>query len=174
MAAETGKPPYPSARPLTEAAVLVPVFRGRDGCLRIVLVRRGDGGAHAGEIAFPGGKREPGDAGLEDTARREACEEIGLGPERIEVAAQLPVEETAISRFRITPYLARINPPDAWKRCDGEIAEVIEASVAELALSASGGGGPPSCRVGPHRVWGATYRILRALLPRLESGEWSF
>jgi hypothetical protein len=54
--------------PLVDAAVLVPLYRDDGGELRVVLVRRADYGVHGGQIAFPGGKREPGDRTLVDTA----------------------------------------------------------------------------------------------------------
>ena len=59
-----------SSSSLVEAAVLLPVYRDGDGELRLVLVQRGSGGVHGGELAFPGGKRDPDDNSLLDTALR--------------------------------------------------------------------------------------------------------
>jgi 8-oxo-dGTP pyrophosphatase MutT (NUDIX family) len=55
-----------------EAAVLIPVYRAQDGALVVVLVRRAKGGVHGGQLALPGGQRDPGDAALATTALREA------------------------------------------------------------------------------------------------------
>jgi 8-oxo-dGTP pyrophosphatase MutT (NUDIX family) len=174
---------------LVEAAVLVGVFRdpahGIDGGpLRLVLVRRSDGGLHGGQIAFPGGKREPGDASLADTALREAREEIGLPPAGARLLAELPVVQTLTSRFRISPFLAAITPPRSWRLDPREISEVLEVAIDDLLDPAAHGEesrhfpnwpGPrtiPYYRVGEHRLWGATYRIAHPLLRRLAAGEW--
>ena len=172
------------ATPIIKAAVVVPVFRRTDGELRVVLVRRGEQGPHAGELAFPGGKGERGDASLLATALREIREEIGLAPEDVAVLEELPAVDTLVTGYRIFPFLARVRPPPAWRFQAGEIAEVIETKVRDLVrpeVRATGVFQSPGCpdasqalflRVGPHRLWGATLRILDPLLPRLLAGEW--
>lgn len=171
-------------QPRRESAVLVPVFRGAGGELRLVLVRRGDQGVHGGQLAFPGGKSEPADASPLDTALRETREEIGLTGDRIEILAQLPTVETLTTGFLIKPFLARVRPPAAWQCQEDEIAEVIEVIVKDLIRPEVQGAEmmhfpawlEPQrvafIRVGPHRLWGATYRIVEPLLPHLLAGEW--
>jgi len=170
--------------PLRRAAVLVPVFRDAAGDLRVVLVRRAEGGAHGGQLAFPGGMHEPDDASAAATALREAHEEIGLEPAAVRVLAALPVFETLTTGYRIEPFLARIARPAAWTPAPAEVAEVLEVRLADLALPESRGETlksfsdwpeprrVPFLRVGGHELWGATYRILLPLLPRLLAGEW--
>jgi 8-oxo-dGTP pyrophosphatase MutT (NUDIX family) len=170
--------------PLRESAVLVPAFRGTDGELRLVLVRRGEHGLHGGQLAFPGGKCEAEDASPLDTATREAREEVGLAGDEIEILAHLPAVETLATGFRIVPFLARVTPPAQWRCQEGEIAEVLEVKVRDLARPEARGEDvlrfptwreplPISFyRVGPHRLWGASFRILEPLLPRLLAGEW--
>jgi 8-oxo-dGTP pyrophosphatase MutT (NUDIX family) len=121
---------------------------------------------------------------LVDTVLREAEEEIGLGRDAIEILEQLPTLETRTSGFAITPFLARIVPARPWRPHEAEIAEVLEVVVADLARPEAFGesieefptwGGPqsvPFYQVGPHRLWGATYRILNPLMPRLVAGKW--
>jgi 8-oxo-dGTP pyrophosphatase MutT (NUDIX family) len=167
-----------------DAAVVVPVFRDPDGELCLVLLRRSEGGTHGGQLALPGGSRDPEDASLRDTAIRETCEEIGLTPEAIAVIEELPVIETRTTRFRIAPFLARIRPPGSWVVAEREVAEVIVVRVLDLLRPGVHGEeietlptGPearpiPFYRIGPHRLWGATYRILHPILPRLAAGEW--
>jgi 8-oxo-dGTP pyrophosphatase MutT (NUDIX family) len=169
---------------MREAAVLVPVYRRQDGELVVVLVRRAQGGVHSGQLALPGGQRDPSDADLAATALREANEELGLAADQLELLAALPVVETQTTGFRIAPFLARVTVLAPWRPQEGEIAEVVELPVAELA-------GPEVCaeevrafptwpaprrirlwRVGGHEVWGVTYRILEPLVPRLLAGEW--
>jgi 8-oxo-dGTP pyrophosphatase MutT (NUDIX family) len=89
-----------------EAAVLVPVYRRQDGELMVVLIRRPQGGAHGGQLALPGGQRDPTDADLAATALREANEELGLTADHVELLAALPVVETSTTGFRIAPFLA--------------------------------------------------------------------
>lgn len=171
---------------LREAGVLVPVYRDRDGELRLVVILRTPGGVHGGQLAFPGGTRDPGDVSLLETALREAEEEIGLDRARARVLAALPMIETSTTGFRIAPFLARIDPPPAWRPSEREIAAVLELSVRDLvdparheeSVEQFPGWPEPRrigyYRVGEHRLWGASYRILNPLLPRLVAGEWSF
>jgi len=165
------------------AAVLVPLFRRDDGELRLVIIRRGDNGIHAGELALPGGKHEAADATMLDTALRETREEIGLAPEAIEIIESLPLEVTKNTGFLIYPYLARIVPPRKWLPKAGEITEVLEVNVHELTRPGAHRSDlmqlpewPAPRRisyypVGPYRIWGATYRILSPLLDRIIAGE---
>jgi len=88
---------------MREAAVLVPVYRAQDGELVVVLVQRGEGGAHGGQLALPGGQRDPGDVDLAATALREAEEEIGLAGDRVELLTALPVVETPDHRLPDRP-----------------------------------------------------------------------
>jgi 8-oxo-dGTP pyrophosphatase MutT (NUDIX family) len=169
---------------LRQSAVLVPIFRDAAGELMLVLVRRTNYGVHGGQLAFPGGKREPADASLLATALRETEEEIGLPRAAVAVLAALPPVQTRSSGFHIAPFLARVIPPPTWHFQPTEIAEVLQVPVRHLADPATAGqeswqlpgwAAPevvPFWRVGPHHLWGATYRIVRALLPRLLAGEW--
>jgi 8-oxo-dGTP pyrophosphatase MutT (NUDIX family) len=59
------------SRPIIDAAALVPVYRAGDGGLRMILIRRSEGGVYGGQVSFPGGKREPQDRFMSDTALRE-------------------------------------------------------------------------------------------------------
>jgi 8-oxo-dGTP pyrophosphatase MutT (NUDIX family) len=171
--------------PTIAAAALLPVYRDANGDVRMVLIRRGEGGVHGGHLAFPGGKRDPHDDSLLQTALREAEEEIGLSADRVEVLAELPPVETRTSGFTIHPFLARIVRPLAWRLCEREVAEVLEVRLRELsaseahhsaatpALSALEMQRIPFYRVGRYQLWGVTYRIVHPLLPRLLAGEWA-
>lgn len=166
------------------AGVLVPVYRDHAGELRLVVVRRAPGGAHGGQLAFPGGKREAGDETYRHTALRETREEVGLAESAVNVLAELPQVDTLATGFRIFPFLGRIRPPERWRLDPREIAEIFELSLARLArpeahgrrnLRLPGWSGPRRIgfyRVGEHELWGASYRILEPLLPRLLAGEW--
>lgn len=169
---------------MRRAAVLVPLFRDRGGELRLVVVRRAEGGLHGGQLAFPGGKQDPQDASLRDTALRETHEEIGLGGGRVEILEDLPAAGTLTSGYRVAPFLARIVPPESWHLDEREIAEVLEVPLADLARRRAHDREiksfptwpeprwVPFYRIGEHKLWGLSYRILKPLVPRLLAGEW--
>lgn len=162
--------------------MLVPVYRDDEGELRLVVIRRAPGGPHGGQLAFPGGKRSPGDSSPEATALREAEEEIGLAADAVERLEALPVVDTHTTGFRIWPFLAEIRRPDSWTLQAAEVAELLEPRVADLAdpgtrgrerIAVGGWKSPiplPFYQLGPHKLWGVSYRILRPILPRL-AGE---
>jgi 8-oxo-dGTP pyrophosphatase MutT (NUDIX family) len=106
-----------------EAAVLVPITRSDDP--EVVLTLRASGlSTHGGEVAFPGGRRDPEDADLVATALREAEEEIGLPPGLVEVVGPL---STLVSRhgIQVTPYVGVVPDFVEYKPNDGEIAAVF-------------------------------------------------
>lgn len=167
-----------------DSAVLVPLFAGLDGTLQLLLIRRVNRGAHAGQIALPGGKREPGDATLAATAIRETVEETGVAAEDITLLESLPPVHTFTTGFRIHPFFACIKRPEHWRPEPGEVEAIIELPVADLVRPEarrheriSAPGLPESTEfpclcVGDIRIWGATWRILEPLLPRLANPPW--
>jgi 8-oxo-dGTP pyrophosphatase MutT (NUDIX family) len=161
---------------LVDSAVLAPLYRDAQGRLRLVFIRRGPFGVHGGQIAFPGGRREPEDADLLATALREADEEIGLDPHSIKVLAALPVVETMATGFRVAPFLGSLqSPPPAWRRQETEIDEILEVPIDELIHPEAhavehwqlpGWTEPreiPFYRIGPYKLWGATYKIFDSI-----------
>src|SRR5215472_134839 len=95
--------PQPDAR---RAAVLIPLFELQGEAYLAFIRRASTLRAHSGEIAFPGGQVEPGEAFPVATALREAQEEIGLDPASIEVLGLLPPVYTVVSNYLITPVVA--------------------------------------------------------------------
>jgi 8-oxo-dGTP pyrophosphatase MutT (NUDIX family) len=163
--------------PLIRAAVLVPIVDHGEAFL--VFAQRTEGvGHHAGQISFPGGRIDPGDADDWQAALREAEEEVGLTPGRVEALGPLDDTETFATQFVITPWVGVVRGPVAWQPDGHEIAKVIEVPVA--ALLAQG------CfrvetweRDGVARdvyfydyqdvvIWGATARILKQYLDLVE------
>jgi 8-oxo-dGTP pyrophosphatase MutT (NUDIX family) len=116
------------ARP---ASVLIPVVQ-RDGELRVVLtLRTAHLQDHAGQISFPGGRQEVHDTSPEQTALREAWEEIGLASHQAEVLGLLPEYLTA-SGYRVTPVVALIQAEVGWKPDPNEVAEILETPLSFL------------------------------------------
>src|SRR5499426_2107139 len=116
-------------RLLTPAAVLVPLVERPEG-LTVLLTRRTDHlQDHAGQISFPGGRVEPGDADALATALREAEEEIGLARALVTPIGRL---DTYITRtgFEVTPVVALVAPPTALAPDPFEVAEAFEVPLA--------------------------------------------
>ncbi|HEY2596021.1 MAG TPA: CoA pyrophosphatase, partial [Chloroflexota bacterium] len=161
---------------MVDSAVLAPIYRDARGDLRLVFIRRSPYGVHGGQIAFPGGRRDPGDADLLATALREAEEEVGLDPAQVEVLTELPVVETVATGFRVAPFLGRLRgaPPD-WRLQESEIDEILDVRLDDLTRPEAhavemwqlpGWPAPreiPFYWIGPHKLWGATYRIVASI-----------
>ena len=170
---------------MIDSAVLIPVYRSQLGELHIVMILRNPGGVHGGQIAFPGGKHDPQDETMLDTALREAREELGLEVPRDDILAELPMEQTRTTGYRVFPYLARINVPDQWQIAEREIAEIVDVRLGDL----TGPGAHDKMidrfptwqkaeqvsyyRIGERRLWGLSYRILHPIIPRLVGGDWN-
>src|SRR5215471_153396 len=117
---------------MIDAAIVIPVYRSSDGELHIVMILRKPGGVHGAQVAFPGGKHDPGDETMLDTALREVHEELGLVIERADVLAELPMAQTRTTGYRVFPYLARITVPPTWQIAEREIAEIIDVRLRDL------------------------------------------
>lgn len=156
-----------------DAAVLVPVFETPAGPTLVFTERHADLRKHAGEISFPGGRREQGEDYV-TTALREAQEEIGLDPADVEVLGALRPSGTFVTNFRIHPIVARIPAGIAWRLQPTEVAQVLEFSIADLVAGHSTRRlwekkvpiRMPHFTVDGHLVWGATARIVDQLLRR--------
>lgn len=161
---------------LVDSAVLAPIYHDPQGSLRLVFIRRSPHGAHGGQIAFPGGRREPADADLLATALREAEEEVGLDPSQVEILTELPTVDTVATGFRVQPYLGRLNgAPPTWRRQETEIEEILEVRVDDLTRPEAHAvemwqlpGWPepreiPFYWIGQHKLWGATYRMVGSI-----------
>jgi 8-oxo-dGTP pyrophosphatase MutT (NUDIX family) len=121
--------PSSSARP---AGVLVLLFPDEAGDARLVLTERVDrGGHHSGEVSFPGGRAEPGDADIVATALREAAEEVGLDPAECgaRVLGALTTQWVPVSNFTVTPVVAVAARRPAMRRQPSEVAAIVEAPV---------------------------------------------
>jgi 8-oxo-dGTP pyrophosphatase MutT (NUDIX family) len=115
----------------TAAAVLIPVVDHPGGLTVLFTQRTAHLKSHAGQVSFPGGRVEPGDASAEFTALREAAEEIGLAAERVEILGRLPDYRTRTG-FRVTPVIGLVAPPLELTPDAHEVAEVFEVPLAFL------------------------------------------
>lgn len=155
-----------------EAAVLLPVTRSAEP--ELVLTLRASGlSTHGGEVAFPGGRRDPEDPDLVFTALREAEEEIGLPPGLVEVVGPL---SPLVSRYgiKVTPYVGIIPDFVEYQPNDGEIAAVFSVpleffrqDVREHTHRIDYQGHSwyvPSYRYGEFKIWGLTAIMIVELI----------
>src|SRR5258707_208294 len=96
----------------TDAAVLLPLFGWPERPGLIFTERRADLRSHAGEISFPGGRRDEGDADLAATALREAEEEIALDRSVVDLRGALPPTGTFATGYRIHPFVGLVGDPE--------------------------------------------------------------
>ena len=123
--------PGDPARVLTPASVLIPIVM-RSASPTILLTRRtAHLNDHAGQIAFPGGRRDPADLSPQHTALREAQEEVGLNSEFVEVLGQMPDYRT-ITQYVVTPVIALVQPGFSVAVDPFEVAEAFEVPLAYL------------------------------------------
>jgi 8-oxo-dGTP pyrophosphatase MutT (NUDIX family) len=169
----------PATATLRDAAVLVGLV-ARDEGWHVLLTRRTDAlRHHGGQVSFPGGAVEPGDAGMVAAAVREAVEEIGLHPAHVAPLGMLPALCT-ITGFRVAPVVATIDPDYVANPDPIEVDEAFEVPLAFLLDPANLGafhidhaGRPRRVlefveRDGPRRrIWGATASILFNLRERM-------
>ncbi len=138
--------------------------------------RRGDLRRHAGEISFPGGRRDPEDADLKDTALREAEEEIGLPRAEVRLLGELPPVSTFATNYVIHPFVGVIPAGLAWRVSEREVDAVLELSLRALRAGRTRthierrgiSFETDAYIVDEHLIWGATARIVEHLLERVE------
>lgn len=163
-------------RPLRQAGVLCAIEEGAKGATIILTKRAARLKHHPGQIAFPGGKQDAGDADSIAAALREAEEEIGLPRGQVEVLGTLPTHET-VTGFVVTPVIGRVTAPFEDRPQRGEVDEIFRVPLSHVTDPAlfrvEGRRWRGSMRryytvpYGPYYIWGATARILRALAERV-------
>jgi 8-oxo-dGTP pyrophosphatase MutT (NUDIX family) len=172
---------YPQPQPvdssLVPAAVLL-AFVEKKGIPHIVFTRRTMTVAtHKGQISFPGGMVEAGDRDADETALREAFEEIGLPPQNVQIVGYLDGLKT-VTDLWITPVVGMVTSPVEYVLQEAEVAEVFEVPLAELRclnswhLEAREYRGAVyqdrRFRFGDRLIWGATGRITYGLMEKLQ------
>lgn len=164
---------------LTPAAVLIPLIE-RDGRVHLLMEKRPENlTTHKGQVSFPGGACEPGDADAVATALREAHEEVGLEPADVEVFGAID-DFVTVTRFRVTPVVGRIPDGYLYRPQAAEVEALLEPPW-ELFVTE-----PPGRSLMEHdgqafevvtypfedyQIWGATARMTRSLVELVEAAE---
>lgn len=160
------------AGPYTPAAVLIGLIE-REHDVHVLLTRRATHlSRHAGQIAFPGGRVDPGDSSAEATALREAHEEVGLPPPGVELVGRMADHITGTG-FVVTPVIGFISPDFVARPDPGEVAGVFEIALTTV-FSREGLRVSVQERYGSQlrgyelihegeRIWGATAAMLENL-----------
>ncbi len=164
------------------AAVLVALFE-EDGETRVLLtVRSGHLRSHRGEVAFPGGRLDPGESN-DDGALREAYEEVHLDPAEVTIVGHLSALPTVSSNTFMTPVVATLSRRPVTEAAPDEVARIFDVSLTELldegvfreewwsVPGRPGADGSPGAEfpvwfftAGGEIIWGATARVLTELL----------
>lgn len=159
---------------LTPASVLLPLMIRETGLTLLFTQRTAHLTAHAGQVSFPGGRRERQDGSSIETALRETEEEVGLDRRHVEVLGTLPDYLTGTG-YRVTPVVALVHPPFSLRADPGEVAEIFEVPLRFLmdgtnhqlrSAEFPNGRGRRSFYAMPYDrffIWGATAGMLRNL-----------
>lgn len=164
--------------PRIPAAVLVPLIEREHGDTVLLTRRTDELRHHAGQVAFPGGRSEPGDRWPLHTALRETEEETGISEAQIEAMGYLEPFDT-ITGFRVTPVVARIDPDYVARPDPREVSALFEVPLAWLSEPGAHQehwieyqGRPRRVHAwvyGPHTIWGATAAMLHDFIERIRA-----
>lgn len=163
-------PLHPIDRPPVPAAVLIALVRRPEGHTVLYTERSSDLRSHSGQVAFPGGKIDPADAGAAAAALREAQEEVGLAPHEAEILGYMPPYFTG-TNYLITPVVAEVHPSGPFVPNPGEVHSVFEVPLTRI-LDARTYGRFRISRAGQehstwqidhegHTIWGITANLTR-------------
>lgn len=156
------------------SAVLICFFPDNENICTWLMLRPDEQGAHSGQVSFPGGRFEAGDIDLQNTALREAHEEIGIDQTKIEVIGALTNLYIPVSNNLVTPFIGFVMEKPALQKNDVEVKAIIETDISlilnpslkqvdtfaglhNLNIRA------PYYNIHGHKVWGATAMMLSEL-----------
>jgi len=163
-----------------KAAVLIPIFYDLDASAVVLTLRTEHLSSHPGQVAFPGGKEDPGDAGPVHTALRESEEEIGLPADAVRVVGRLG-QLLMPSGYCVTPIIGLISAKTPLVACPREVAHIFSFPL-RLALDPSAyqrsrivvqNSERDTLEINHegYRIWGATAAILHHLACELQSSQ---
>jgi 8-oxo-dGTP pyrophosphatase MutT (NUDIX family) len=162
---------HPSA---VRCAVLVPLIADGDDYRVVYTVRTEHLPDHRGQVAFPGGKHCPTDETARHTALREAEEEVGLAPERVDVLGPLDDVYTMATHYVVTPIVGLVEPGSRFEPNPYEVADLFTMSIQDLLDPGRRATQPRTwkdqtfevdvIKAGAHNIWVLTLNITKNLL----------
>lgn len=135
MAAHTARAEQLAAPPEASRAGVLALLYPKYSAWHIVLIERGSANAkdrHRGQISFPGGRFEPQDKHLANTALREAEEEVGVDAGQVELIGGLTDLYIPVSNFRVDPYVGYTKFTPRFRPQESEVNDILEVPVEEL------------------------------------------
>ncbi|HZW58748.1 MAG TPA: CoA pyrophosphatase [Woeseiaceae bacterium] len=157
---------------LQPSAVLIPVIERRRELSVLLTERAAQLTHHPGQISFPGGRMEAGDADLSMTALRETEEEVGIRPDQVDIAGYLACMPT-VTGYAVTPIVGLVSPDISLRLDPFEVAQAFEVPLDFLmqphnqqhSVRRFEGIEMPlvEFRYGPRRIWGATAAMIVSL-----------
>ena len=169
--------PSDNSEPAKKSAVLILLYP-QNGSIFIPFIKRvTDGSPHSGQIAFPGGKFEPGDKDLKSTAIREAEEEIGIDSDKVEVLKELTALYIPVSNYLVSPFVGITDQKPEFVKSKNEVDTIFNVNIKELceakvvykkftvrdtSISA------PFFILKDFEIWGATAMILSEFIDILK------
>lgn len=163
-----------------DAAVLVPIIKRPQGATVLLTVRSPDMPSHAGQISFPGGKVQPEDLSREDTALREAHEEVNIEAQFVDVIGQLGAHVGGLG-FQVTPIVGLVDPAADLRACPREVDEIFETPLDfvldlnnhKIHEREDNGVVWKSLAIpyGEYHIWGLTAGILNSLAVALNEAQ---
>ena len=154
---------------LKKASVLIALFNQENELAFPLIKRPLHEKNHPGQIALPGGSQEQNET-LENTAKREAYEEMGINPDKTKIIGKLTPLPVPVSGYLIHPYIGILDKEPKWKICEEEVDEFFIVKVSELIRANNGYYETwdmnnkkldiPIFKVNNQTIWGATASVL--------------
>jgi len=172
---------YPVGKSPRKSAVLILIYPDKGNIKTVLMERASDNTVHSGQISFPGGKFENSDKSLEQTALREANEEIGIDTETITILGPLTKLYIPPSNFDVFPFVGYTYQKPVFK-INAEVKSILEVDIQTLINPATLINKTiehrtgkivdvPCFFVGGHIIWGATSMIISELLEVISFSE---
>jgi 8-oxo-dGTP pyrophosphatase MutT (NUDIX family) len=162
-------------------SVLILLYPHNEELFTVFIKRTIDNTPHSGQISFPGGRIEPGDTSLQETALRETEEETGVFASEVEIIGSLTPLYIEVSNVEVTPFVGACNKKPVFRADPREVDYLIEVKISELlnddiiqyktVISDKSELKAPVYNIGNHYIWGATAMILSEFLDLLKGGQ---
>lgn len=164
-----------------KAGVMVLIYPIKNEAHIVLTQRHPYSGVHGGQISFPGGKQDPEDKNLKETALRETYEEVGVSNKEIEILGELSSIYIPPSNFHVQPLLSYSKSRPNFVKEEAEVADILDIplktllkkeSLQSLTVNIRGYNREVPCfKVDEHIIWGATAIVISELIYMIRSHQ---